>query len=309
MDKHISVLKEEAISYLDIKEDGIYVDMTLGYAGHSAEILKRNKKGFLFAFDKDIIACQASKEKLQSISSNFKIFHSGNINMKQCLNEENITKVDGFLYDLGVSSPEIDEKQRGFSYMQDAKLDMRMNNDDKVSAYEVVNNYKEEDLIRIFRLYGEEKHAARIAKNIIASRNEKPITTTLELVDIISNSIPYKDKRNSHPAKKVFQAIRIEVNNELEEFKQSLEDALSMLKVHGRIVVITFHSLEDRICKNIFKKYSEVDPLIKGIPNIDANLLPDFEIITKKAILPNEVELINNKRAKSAKLRVIERVK
>ncbi len=309
MEKHISVLKEEAIASLHIKEDGIYVDMTLGYAGHSQEILKRNKKGFLFAFDKDETACNESSKKLSMISSNFKIFHTGNIHMKETLENEGIKEVDGFLYDLGVSSALIDEKDRGFSYMQDARLDMRMNQDDKLTAYEIINNYKENELIKIFRLYGEEKHAGRIARNIIIAREKKPITTTLELVDIIDKSIPYKDKKSSHPAKKVFQALRIEVNHELEEFQNSLEDALSMLKIDGRIAVITFHSLEDRICKTIFKEVTEVDPVIKGLPNIDPSLLPDFELITKKPILPTQMEILNNSRSKSAKLRVIKRIK
>lgn len=309
MEKHISVLKEEAINGLNIKEDGIYVDMTLGYAGHAAEILKRCKKGFLFAFDKDIIACRESTKKLSEISNNFKIFHTGNINMKEMLEQENITKVDGFIYDLGISSPEIDEKERGFSYMQNARLDMRMNQDDKISAYEVVNNYKLEDLIRIFRTYGEEPYAGRIANNIINARNIKPITTTEELVEIISKSIPYRDKRKGHPAKKVFQAIRIEVNNELNEFETSLNDALSMLNVDGRIVVITFHSLEDRICKKKFKEVTEVAPLVKGMPNIPLNLLPDYELVNKKPIEPSEIELINNPRSKSSKLRIIKRIK
>lgn len=310
MEKHISVLKNEAIEALNIKSDGIYVDMTLGYAGHSKEILKKmNEKGFLFAFDKDIDAINNSKQTLSQISNNYKIFNTSFINMPSCLNDENIKAVDGILYDLGVSSPELDEAHRGFSYMKDAKLDMRMDQNAEKSAYEVVNNYQEEKLIKIFKYYGEEKHANKIAKEICKQRTIKPIETTFELVDIISRSYPYKDKRNGHPAKKVFQAIRIEVNNELEEFEKSLIDSLKMLKVNGRIAVITFHSLEDRICKNIFKKYTEIDPVIKGMPNVDDNLLPDFQLITKKAILPSDIELSNNKRSASAKLRVIEKIK
>lgn len=310
MEKHISVLKNEAIQALNIKADGVYVDMTLGYGGHSKVILsKLDKKGFLFAFDKDVDACNYSKDLLNDIGSNFKIFNTSFINMRACLKEEDFLVVDGILYDLGVSSPELDEAHRGFSYIKDARLDMRMDQNAKISAYEVVNNYDEDHLVRIFRMYGEEKYALKIAKEICLVRKTKPITTTLELVDIISRCYPYKEKRNSHPAKKVFQAIRIEVNNELDELEKSLKDALEMLRVKGRVAVITFHSLEDRIVKNIFKEYTEIDPVIKGLPNIDSDLLPDYSLITKKAVLPTDSEINNNKRAQSAKLRVIERIK
>ena len=310
MEKHISVLKDEAIDALNISSNGLYVDMTLGYAGHSKEILSRlDKKGFLFAFDKDIDAINYSDSKLKEVGNNYKIFNTSFVNMKSCLNNDNIYGVDGVLYDLGVSSPEIDEDKRGFSYMKDALLDMRMDQNAKLSAYDVVNNYSEEDLIRIFKLYGEEKHAYKIAHEIDRVRKIKKIETTFELVDIISRCYPYKEKRNGHPAKKVFQAIRIEVNNELDEFEKSLIDALDMLNVGGRIAVITFHSLEDRICKNIFKKYSEVDPVVKGMPNVDPSLLPDYKLVFKHALVPTDRELNINKRARSAKLRVIERVK
>ena len=309
MEKHISVLLNETISGLKIKDEGIYVDMTLGYGGHSGEILKRNKKGFLFAFDKDIDACKYSQERLNKIGSNFKIFNTSNTNIKDKLQEEGITKVDGILFDLGVSSVELDEAERGFSYMKDAPLDMRMNQSNKLSAYEVVNKYSEEDLYLIFKNYGEEKYSRKIARNIINKREEKDIKTTLELVDIISSSIPFKDKKKGHPAKKVFQAIRIEVNNELEELKIALKEALEMLNVNGIVCVISFHSLEDRIVKNIFKQYTEEDPLLKGMPNINKELLPDYELVTKKPIIPNDEEIIQNSRAKSAKLRIIKRIK
>ena len=309
MNKHISVLKEEAISALNIKNDGIYVDMTLGYAGHSGEILKRLDKGFLYAFDKDIDAINSSKERLNEIGNNYKIFNTSFVNIKDSLLNEDVTKVDGILFDLGVSSPELDEAARGFSYMKDSKLDMRMDQEALFSAYDVVNNYKEEELVKIFRLYGEEKHANKIAKEICSVRKTKNIETTLELVDIISRCYPYKEKRNSHPAKKVFQAIRIEVNNELEEFEKSLRDSLELLNINGRIAVITFHSLEDRICKHIFKEVTEIDPVIKGLPNVNEDLLPDYKLVTKKAILPTNIEIENNKRSKSAKLRIIERIK
>lgn len=306
---HISVLKEEAITGLNIKEDGIYVDMTLGYAGHASEILKRNKKGFLFAFDKDINACSYSTDVLKKIGSNFKIFNTGNINMKEVLKQEGIEKVDGFLFDLGLSSVEIDNGSRGFSYMVDAPLDMRMDTSSNFSAKDLVNTYSEKDLYLIFRDYGEEKYAKKIAAKIVEQRSVKEIETTLELVDIIDSCIPYKDKRHGHPAKRVFQAIRIEVNNELGEFKKALTDALEVLNVDGYISCITFHSLEDRICKNIFKSVSEVDPVIKGLPNVDPSLLPDYEIVTKKPILPSDMEINENPRSKSAKLRIIKRIK
>lgn len=309
MEKHISVLRDEAINALEIKEDGIYVDMTLGYAGHAKEILKRNKKGFLFAFDKDVNAIEYSTKVLQSIGSNFKIFNSDNLNAKKLLEDENVTGVDGILYDLGISSPEIDEKDRGFSYMQDAKLDMRMDINQELSAYEVVNNYKYEDLVRIFRIYGEERFAGKIAKNIEKARSIKPIETTLELVDIIDKSIPFKEKRNGHPAKRVFQAIRIEVNNEIEGLKKSLDNAVKLLNVNGILAVITFHSLEDRIVKQKFKELTEEDKFVKGLPNIDKSLLPDYVLITRKPILPSSDEIDFNKRSKSAKLRVIKKIK
>lgn len=307
--KHISVLKNEAIEGLDIKEDGIYVDMTLGYAGHASEILKRIKRGFLFAFDKDLDAINYSDNMLSKIGQNYKIFNTSFKNIKEKLEEKDVFKVDGILFDLGVSSVEIDEKERGFSYMQDAKLDMRMDKNSKKSAYDVVNFYSKEDLIRIFREYGEEKHALKIANEIVLKRSIKKIETTFELVDIISSCYPWREKRSSHPAKKVFQAIRIEVNDELEDLEIALKDALDMLKVGGRICVISFHSLEDRIVKKIFNKVCEVDKLIKGVPNIDDSLLPDYELVTKKPILPTFDEISFNSRSKSAKLRIIEKVK
>lgn len=308
MEKHISVLLEEAIEYLNIKEDGIYIDATLGFAGHSSQILKRAKKGFLIAFDKDKDAIKYSTEKLKKIGSNFKIYNTGFKNIKE-KTEELYDKVDGILFDIGVSSVEIDEGQRGFSYMQNGPLDMRMDQNQELNAEYIINNYDPKRLASIFREYGEEKHAYKIANEIDIKRQEKPIKTTLELVEIIDRCYPYKEKRHSHPAKKVFQALRIEVNNELEELKTALESSLELLKPGGRLVVITFHSLEDRICKNIFKENSNIPDLIKGMPNIPENMLPDYKIITNKPILPSEEEMKINKRSKSAKLRVIERIK
>ena len=258
MEKHVSVLLNESIENLNIKENGVYIDATLGFAGHSSEILKRIPKGKLFAFDKDQTAVSYSKERLESINNNFQIYNEGFENIKKRCTQENI-KPDGILFDLGISSVEIDDATRGFSYMKDAKLDMRMDQNNPKTAEEVVNTYTVEKLVDIFRKYGEEKHALKIAKEIEKERLVKKIETTKELVEIIDRCYPYKEKRNGHPAKKVFQAIRIEVNNELDEFERTLKDCLEVLNVGGRIAVITFHSLEDRICKNIFKKATEIN--------------------------------------------------
>lgn len=308
MEKHISVLLNEAIDYLNIKEDGNYIDATLGYAGHSKEILKRVSKGFLLAFDKDIDAIKYSDLVLGKIGSNYKIVNTGFINMKDVVLEENL-KINGVLFDLGISSPEIDEGERGFSYMKDAVLDMRMDQNAKVSAYDVVNTYSLEDLVRIFRKYGEERHARSIASEIVRVRLNKKISTTFELVDIIDRCYPYKEKRNTHPAKKVFQALRIEVNNELVEFEKALTDCLEFIEVGSRVVVITFHSLEDKICKNIFKEYTKVDEVVKGMPDIPEQFKPRFRLITNKAIVPSFDEISSNKRSKSAKMRVIEKIR
>lgn len=308
MEKHKSVLLDEAIEYLNIKEDGIYIDATLGFAGHSSEILKRAKKGFLIAFDKDIDAINYSRSKLLTIGDNFKIFNTGFINIKEKVLEESV-KVDGILFDIGVSSVEIDESSRGFSYMKNGPLDMRMDQNGSLTAEYIINNYSLEELVRIFREYGEEKHSLKIAKKILEEREKNPITETGELVEIIDKCYPYKEKRHSHPAKKVFQALRIEVNNELEELKVALNSSLELLNVGGRLVVITFHSLEDRICKNIFREKTMVDPVVKGMPNVPLDLLPDFKLITSKPIIPLDEEMKNNPRSKSAKMRVIEKVK
>ncbi len=306
---HISVLLQESIDSLNIKEDGIFVDCTLGYAGHSSEILKRIKRGSLFAFDQDQDAISYSEQKLKKIGSNFTIIKSNFTCLKKKLQELGINRVDGILFDLGVSSPQLDEASRGFSFHQDAKLDMRMDRDQELSAYEVVNQYSEEELARIFFQYGEEKYARGIAKNIVKARNERNIETTLELVEIIKISVPEKYRREKHPARKVFQAIRIEVNHELEILEGSLKDAASMLNPHGRLSVITFHSLEDRIVKNLFRSLTQIDDKVRGLPNIPEEYLPDYKLITAKAICPSKEELEMNERSRSSKLRVIERIK
>lgn len=306
---HISVLLNEAIDSLSIKEDGIYVDCTLGYAGHSSEILKRIKKGRLVAFDQDQEAIEASEKKLKEIGNNFTIIKSNFVNLKEKLNELGIYEVDGILFDLGVSSPQLDEDNRGFSYHTNAKLDMRMDRDNQFSAWDVVNTYSEKDLARILFQYGEEKYANSISKNIALKRNIKPIDTTFELVDIIKSSMPEKAKRDKHPARKTFQAIRIEVNHELDILEKSMNDALSMLKVGGILSVITFHSLEDRIVKTVFKNATEIDKVVKGLPNIPDSYLPDYELVNHKAITPSDLELSLNNRSRSSKLRVIKRIK
>ena len=306
---HISVLLNESIDSLNIKEDGIYVDCTLGYAGHSSEILKRIKKGHLYAFDQDKIAIAAANEKLAKISSNYTIIKSNFVNLKEKLNELGIEKVDGILFDLGVSSPQLDEDERGFSYHKDARLDMRMDLDSDFSAWDVVNTYSEKDLARILFTYGEEKYGNSIAKNIVKERQNKPIDTTFELVEIIKKSVPEKYMREKHPARRTFQAIRIEVNHELEILEKSMLDALDMLKVGGVLSVITFHSLEDKIVKTVFKEKTEIDKMVKGLPNIPEEYLPDFELVNNKAITPSDEELENNNRSRSSKLRVIRRIK
>ena len=304
---HYSVMLSEAVDGLNIKDDGVYVDATLGYAGHSSEILKRLKRGFLFAFDQDKEAINYSEKKLSEISLNFKIIHSNFSNLKEKLMENNIDKVDGIIFDLGLSSPQIDDASRGFSFMSDAKLDMRMNKEAKKSAYDVVNDYSKEDLTRIFYEYGEEKLGGIIAKKICDYRKEKPIETTTELVEIIKSSTGANYFYKKHPEREIFQAIRIEVNDELKVLKKVLPDAIDLLNSGGRISVITFHSLEDRIVKKIFKKYSEIDEVFKGMPDIPDEYKPKIKLINKKPLLPSEKELNENSRSKSAKLRIIER--
>lgn len=304
---HKSVLLDESLEYLNLKEESIIVDCTLGYGGHSSHILEKIKRGFLFAFDQDLQAIQYSKERLKKINSNYEIIYSNFTNLKEELNKRNITKVDGILYDLGVSSPQLDEIDRGFSFHGDAILDMRMDQNNKKTAKDVVNNYSLEELTTIFFNYGEEKYARKIASNIVKYRENNPINTTLELVEIIKNSVPEKYKREKHPARKVFQAIRIEVNDELNVFEKSLYQALDLLKINGRICVITFHSLEDSICKKVFNKVAKIDDNLKHLPVIPNEYLPKFKIIAN--VLPSDIEIKENKRSRSARLRVIERIR
>mgnify|MGYP004457151453 FL=1 len=305
--KHKSVLLYESVEGLNIKKDGIYVDATLGYGGHSLEILKRINEGFLFAFDQDSEAIEYSRERLKKYD-NYKIIKSNFANMKECMHEIGVYKVDGILFDIGVSSMQLDEDYRGFSYHNDARLDMRMDTDSSFSAYELVNQYSYQELVRVLRDYGEEKYASSIAKNIIKTREVTPIETTQELVEIIKRSMPMKELRDGHPARKTFQAIRIEVNHELDVLESGLTQAIELVRPGGRICVITFHSLEDRIVKNIFRKYSEVDSKFAKLPYVPEEYTPKLKIISK-GIVPSEKELEENNRARSARLRIVEKIK
>ncbi len=309
MEKHISVLLEESISSLNLDESSIIVDATLGYGGHSSNILERIKRGHLFAFDQDSEAIRHSTDRLNKIGTNFTIIKSNFVHLQEELNRLGVYKIDGALFDLGVSSPQLDDEERGFSFHNDAKLDMRMDRDQKLSAYEVVNNYSKEKLSKIFYKYGEDKFANNIAKKIVEYRESKPIETTLELVEIIKTAVPMKFRIDKHPARQIFQAIRIEVNHELDVIEPAINQALDMLNIGGRVAVITFHSLEDRLVKNIFKDKCKIDDKVKGLPNIPDEYLPDFKLVYNKAIAPSKEELEKNPRARSSKLRVIERIK
>lgn len=305
---HISVLLNESIQQLNIKKNGVYVDCTLGGGGHSSEILKRIPNGHLYAFDQDSFAINTADEKLKKIASNYTLINENFVNIKVALEEENVYGVDGVLYDLGVSSFQLDIPERGFSYRFDGPLDMRMDQTAELDAYTVVNTYDEKSLVRILFEYGEEKFARLIARKIVSEREKKPIETTLELVEIIKKALPASALRNSsHPAKQTFQAIRIEVNHELDILKKALEDGLSLLNKNGRMVVITFHSLEDRIVKKLFKEKTTLQ-LPKDLPYIPEGYEIEFKLINSKVILPSESEISNNLRSHSAKMRVIEKI-
>ncbi|EDS77909.1 16S rRNA (cytosine(1402)-N(4))-methyltransferase RsmH [Clostridium massiliodielmoense] len=305
---HVPVLLEETIDSLNIKKDGIYVDCTLGGAGHSSEILKKlSKKGRLIGIDQDINAIKAAKNRLKGYE-NITYVHNNFYNLAGILDELNVEKVDGILMDLGVSSYQLDTPERGFSYMNDAMLDMRMNTESGISAYDVVNGYSEDDLFRIIKNYGEERFARKIARAIVKERNEKPIETTLQLVKIIRNVIPMKFQQGGHPAKKTFQAIRIEVNHELEILNKTVEDGVNYLNKDGRISVITFHSLEDRIIKTKFKELENPCTCPKEFPICVCGKKPIVKVITRKPIEPSEVERENNSRSRSSKLRVAQKI-
>ena len=307
--KHISVLLNECIEGLNIKEDGIYVDGTLGGAGHSSEIVKNLcERGRLIGIDQDKDALKAAKEKLKDYN-NVTFVHSNFYNIENILHDLNIAGVDGILMDLGVSSYQLDNGERGFSYMQDAPLDMRMNRENSLSAYEVINSYSEEDLFRIIKDYGEEKFAKRIANFIINKRKEKNIESTLELVDVIKAAIPAKARREGpHPANRTFQAIRIEVNKELEIIEKTIRDGVERLNVGGRMAIITFHSLEDRIVKTVYKNLANPCTCPSSFPVCVCNKKPIVKIITRKPIEASKEELDYNPRSRSAKLRIIEKI-
>ncbi|MBC5627482.1 16S rRNA (cytosine(1402)-N(4))-methyltransferase RsmH [Clostridium sp. NSJ-6] len=306
---HVSVLLNECLDALNIKEDGIYVDGTLGGAGHSSEILKRlSENGRLIGIDQDTDALKAAGLRLQNFN-NVTYVHNNFYNIKQILDDLDIEEVDGILMDLGVSSYQLDTGERGFSYMKDAPLDMRMNRENELSAYEVVNTYSEEELYRIIRDYGEEKFAKRVATFIVNAREEKDIETTLELVEIIKNAIPAKARREGpHPAKRTFQAIRIEVNSELSILNRAIEDGVSKLSKGGRMAIITFHSLEDRIVKNKFRDLAVSCRCPKEFPICVCGEKAKVKVISRKAIDPSKEEVEMNPRSRSAKLRVIEKI-
>ncbi len=303
--EHYSVLLNETIDNLNLKEDGIYVDATLGLGGHSSKILSSLTTGHLYAFDEDSKAILFADERLKKIGTNYTLIKSNFVDLKVKLAELGVTKIDGIVFDLGVSSPQIDDATRGFSFSKDGILDMRMDTDATLSAEKVVNEYSKEALTDIFFSYGEEPKSRLIASKIASSR---PIKTTLELVKIIERAVGANYFYKKHPERNIFQAIRIEVNKELSVLKEVLPDVLDLLKPEGRVAVITFHSLEDRIVKKFFKENSEVNELVKGLPTIPEAYKPKLKLITKKPILPSTQELAENSRSKSAKLRVAERI-
>ncbi len=310
MFEHTTVLLKETVDGLNIKPDGVYVDCTLGGAGHSELILsKLSENGKLYAFDQDDIAIAHAKDKLSQYGNRITIIKSNFKYLQEELEKIGVNEVDGVLYDLGVSSPQLDTPERGFSYHHDAPLDMRMDQEAQLSAYDVVNHWSYSELVKIFFKYGEEKFSKQIARKIEAAREGAPIKTTGELVELIKEAIPAPARRKGgHPAKRVFQAIRIAVNDELAVFEDSLKQAIEILKPGGRISVITFHSLEDRICKVTFKKASESPDLPHGLPIIPDEYKPIIKLITRKPVLPSEEELEYNNRARSAKLRIAEKL-
>lgn len=311
--KHVTVLLNEAVENLKIKPDGIYVDCTLGGGGHTRKILSQlNENGRLFSFDQDQTAIEYNQKvldnqlqsgKLTLVKDNFR-------NIKKRLNEFGVSKIDGAVYDLGVSSPQFDVAQRGFSYKLEAPLDMRMDQGQSLTAKQIVNEWSFNDLVRIFSRYGEEKFAKSIARKIEKQRQLQPIQTTTELVEVIKAGIPARARRTGrHPAKRVFQALRIAVNDELGALETSLEQVLEMLNIDGRVSVITFQSLEDRLVKSMFKEKTSLPDLPQGLPVIPQGMEVDYRLVNRKPILPTKSEIETNHRAHSAKLRVIERIK
>lgn len=309
--KHVSVLLNETVDLLNVKPDGIYVDGTLGRGGHTSLLLSRLTTGHVYAFDKDQQAIEESKVNLQKYEGKVTFIHSDFGNMKEALKEYGISKVDGVMMDLGVSSPQFDDPSRGFSYRFDARLDMRMDQSQDLDAYKVVNTYSFANLTKILSRYGEVRFAKQIARAIEKARQEKPIETTFELVDIIKSALPAAElRKKGHPAKQTFQALRIEVNDELGSLRRGLEEACDLLNVHGRCAVITFHSLEDRMVKQTFKDLTTAPFVNPKIPlTVDQMEQASFLNLTKKPVVADEEESIENRRSHSAKLRGIERIK
>jgi 16S rRNA (cytosine1402-N4)-methyltransferase len=307
--QHIPVLLKEAITGLNIKPSGIYIDCTMGEAGHASEILKRlTAGGHLYCFEQDLDVIPLGRDRLTKIGANFTIIPENFVNLRTKMKELGVGQVDGVLYDLGVSSFHFDTAERGFSYHADSPLDMRMDRRQKVSAYDIVNNYTYDQLKDIFFRYGEERFSAQIARRIISTREKEPIATTAELADIVLKSVPsYVRRRDSHPAKKVFQALRIAVNNELENLEVSLNDSITLLGKGGRTVVISFHSLEDRIVKQIYRNYTE--PAIpKDLPVREKDIIRKYRLVNRRVIVPTEMEISVNRRARSAKMRILEKL-
>lgn len=311
--KHVTVLLNEAVENLKVKPDGIYVDCTLGGGGHTRKILSQlNENGRLFSFDQDQTAIEYNQKALDSQlqSGKLTLVKDNFRNIKKRLNELGVSKIDGAVYDLGVSSPQFDVAQRGFSYKLEAPLDMRMDQSQSLTAKQIVNEWSFNDLVRIFSRYGEEKFAKSIARKIEKQRQLQPIQTTTELVEVIKAGIPARARRTGgHPAKRVFQALRIAVNDELGALETSLEQVLEMLNIDGRVSVITFQSLEDRLVKSMFKEKTSLPDLPQGLPVIPQGMEVDYRLVNRKPILPTKSEIETNHRAHSAKLRVIERIK
>lgn len=306
---HRPVLLSEAIDNLRIREDGIYVDATVGGGGHSYHILSRLTTGRLYCFDKDAAAIETSRTHLQTLSlNNFASIRSDFLFVKEELEKLGVSKVDGILFDLGVSSFQFDNPERGFSYRFDARLDMRMDETQALSAYEVVNNYDEQSLARLLFDYGEERYARSIARKIVETRKKNAIETTFQLVDVIKSAVPTSYLKDVHPAKKTFQALRIEVNGELKNLRVALEKALDLLNPGGRVCVISFHSLEDRIVKDVFRRRTEREKTNRFAPQSLHTPTIRYRLITKKPIVPSDEEIRLNRRAHSAKLRVIEKL-
>ena len=307
---HTTVLLKETVDGLAIRPDGVYVDCTLGGAGHSEYLVQQlNEKGRLICFDQDMTAIENAKVKLAPFLDKVTFVHANFRYLKEELYQIGVEKVDGILYDLGVSSPQLDTPERGFSYNYDAPLDMRMDQTSELTAYHVVNEWSYEKLLKIFFRYGEEKFSKQIARKIEKAREIEPISTTFQLVELIKEGIPAAARRTGgHPAKRIFQAIRIAVNDELGAAEDSLEDAIKLIKVGGRVSVITFHSLEDRLAKTIFKEASSIPDLPPNLPMIPVGMEPMLKLVTRKPIVPSEEELAVNNRSRSAKLRIVEKL-